>query len=157
MIIRPATLEDAAILAELNTHVQRLHFDRRPEIFKPPVASQAIVQFFHDALSDPNNVIYIAEVDDRAVGYVYCKVRLQPDNPFIYRQEVVLVDQLSVNPEHRGQGYGRLLMEEAFEFARSKGLARVVLDVWAFNDDALGFYRRLGMTIYNEKFEILLD
>jgi GNAT superfamily N-acetyltransferase len=51
--------------------------------------------------------------------------------------------RLFVDPDHRGSGAGRLLMETARDFARSNGLA-IALDVVLKDRAAIRLYERLG-------------
>jgi ribosomal protein S18 acetylase RimI-like enzyme len=48
--------------------------------------------------------------------------------------------------DFRGRGIGRLLAEESFTFARSHGYRKIVIQVLADNERALGFYRSLGFS-----------
>jgi ribosomal protein S18 acetylase RimI-like enzyme len=51
--------------------------------------------------------------------------------------------RLFVHPDHRGTGAGRLLMEAAFGFARTCGLA-IAFDVMLKDQAAIRLYERLG-------------
>jgi GNAT superfamily N-acetyltransferase len=51
--------------------------------------------------------------------------------------------RLFVDPDHRGSGAGRLLMESAVEFARTQGLA-IAFDVMLKDRAAIRLYERLG-------------
>jgi shikimate dehydrogenase len=81
-----------------------------------------------------------------AVGYVFTQVIERPENPYTYAMRYLLVDQISVNADQRSKGYGEALMQVVFEQAKSLGITRVVLGVWAFNQRAIAFYERLGFT-----------
>jgi ribosomal protein S18 acetylase RimI-like enzyme len=56
------------------------------------------------------------------------------------------IELLHVPDAARGQGLGTQLMQRAEEFARERGLAGIWLDT--FNFQALGFYERLGFTVF---------
>jgi ribosomal protein S18 acetylase RimI-like enzyme len=51
--------------------------------------------------------------------------------------------RLFVDPDHRGSGAGRLLMEAAVDFARTRGLA-IAFDVMLKDRAAIRLYERLG-------------
>jgi ribosomal protein S18 acetylase RimI-like enzyme len=57
------------------------------------------------------------------------------------------VNYLAVHPDHRRQGLGRLLMDEAERRLRDLGCAKVNLQVRASNETAREFYRQIGYTI----------
>ena len=54
------------------------------------------------------------------------------------------VNYLAVAPEHRRQGLGRVLMQEAEERLLVLGCPKVNIQVRTSNAEALGFYRSLG-------------
>jgi len=54
------------------------------------------------------------------------------------------VNYLAVAREHRRQGFGRVLMQEAEERLLALGCPKVNIQVRASNAEALGFYRGIG-------------
>jgi ribosomal protein S18 acetylase RimI-like enzyme len=57
------------------------------------------------------------------------------------------INYLAVHPDHRRQGYGRLLMDEAETRLRDLGCPKVNLQVRTSNESAREFYRQIGYTI----------
>jgi ribosomal protein S18 acetylase RimI-like enzyme len=51
---------------------------------------------------------------------------------------------VSTAPDHRGQGIGQALMEEAERWLAERGIWKVQLLVRADNEQARGFYEKLG-------------
>jgi ribosomal protein S18 acetylase RimI-like enzyme len=54
------------------------------------------------------------------------------------------VNYLAVAPEHRRQGFGRVLMQEAEERLLALGCPKVNIQVRSSNQEALDFYKRIG-------------
>ena len=54
------------------------------------------------------------------------------------------VNYLAVAPEHRRQGCGRVLMQEAEERLLALGCPKVNIQVRTSNAEALGFYKSIG-------------
>ena len=54
------------------------------------------------------------------------------------------VNYLAVAPEHRRQGFGRVLMQEAEEHLLALGCPKVNIQVRSSNQEALGFYKSIG-------------
>jgi ribosomal protein S18 acetylase RimI-like enzyme len=54
------------------------------------------------------------------------------------------VNYVAVAPEHRRQGFGRVLMQEAEERLLALGCPKVNIQVRSSNLDALGFYKGIG-------------
>ena len=57
------------------------------------------------------------------------------------------VNYLAVDPDHRGRGYGRLLMAEVEGRLIAAGCPKLNLQVRFDNTDALGFYEALGYSV----------
>jgi ribosomal protein S18 acetylase RimI-like enzyme len=157
MLVRHATSEDAELLARLNGPIQQLHADARLDIYKPAALTEALIEFYRQTLADSDNHVWIVEVDGEPAGYVLAQVMRRPENPFTYPLEIVRIDQLSVNPEHQGKGCGKALMKAALDLARTKGIQRVVLDVWDFNRHAIEFYERQGFRAFSYEMEMRLE
>jgi GNAT superfamily N-acetyltransferase len=56
----------------------------------------------------------------------------------------IWLEDLYVEPAHRGRGLGRALLAELARTAAVRGYRRLELSVLDWNEPALGFYRRLG-------------
>jgi GNAT superfamily N-acetyltransferase len=54
------------------------------------------------------------------------------------------LEDLFVNPEKRGKGYGRALLVELAKIARDRGCGRMEWAVLNWNEPAIKFYRALG-------------
>ena len=75
---------------------------------------------------------------DRVVGHVYVQREAHP----VTRHVATL--GIAVAADHRGKGIGIALMGEAFRWARSVGVEKIMLSVYPHNDAAIGLYRRFG-------------
>ena len=140
--IRRATLDDVASLVALNDHVHGLHVAAAPWRYRPTVAED-VAAHYAKQLTDGVD-LRIASVDGEDLGYVVLFVRDDAGGAFTRPGRFVLVDQLAVRDDARGQGIGRALMDEATAVARASACERVVLDVIAENEGAIAFYERLG-------------
>lgn len=144
--IEKATSADADALADLNRHVQALHVDGAPALFKPPVHEEVAAQF--DAwLEEDNAHAFIAYHGETAVGYLLAFIRERPANPITRRWRALLIDQISVEPSWKGQGVGRALVEAALGVAREQDVDEVQATTWAFNEQAQAFFRALGFEV----------
>ncbi|MGE5462155.1 MAG: N-acetyltransferase family protein [Syntrophothermus sp.] len=144
MNTRPATPPDALLLSRLSMDVQRLHAEHHPGIFKMPLSEDYAVPFFEEMLVDPNVHIFVAETDGQPAGYIVCKLIERPENPFTTAARTLLVDQISVRPEARGQGIGAALLWQADLLARELNVQRIHLDSWDFNLNAHKFFEGQG-------------
>ena len=86
---------------------------------------------FRSQFSAPGSFFWVAERGDQLVGHCYA---IQKDGLF--------VDRLHVDPDQKGAGIGRALLEVA-DTARKPG-QRIWLDVLTGNVAACTFYERVG-------------
>jgi GNAT superfamily N-acetyltransferase len=103
-------------------------------------------------LRHPNELEnWTAVEDDQPIGQITLTRAVPEDDAARAWQEHTGVDidrlaipvRLFVHPDHRGTGAGRLLMEAALEFARTRGLA-IAFDVMLKDRAAIRLYERLG-------------
>ena len=60
------------------------------------------------------------------------------------------LSRLIVKKEERGKGYGRAISQHVLAFAKMKGFQEIALGVNCDNTAAVGLYKSLGCTIYEE-------
>lgn len=152
MNIRKATREDSPLLSGLCQDVQQLHAQHQADLFKMPDSVEFATPFFDAMLADPAVSIFIAEEEGKPIGYIVCKLIERPENPFTFAMRTLLVDQISVRPDARGQGVGAALMQQAEMLARELDVVRIQLDSWDFNVRAHAFFERLGFQKYTFRF-----
>jgi GNAT superfamily N-acetyltransferase len=57
---------------------------------------------------------------------------------------VLILEDLIVHKDHRGQGYGSRLLEHALEYARAKDFLRITLLTDKLENSARSFYEQHG-------------
>lgn len=77
---------------------------------------------------------WVAELDGELIAYAVLVVAAGEGH----------VLNCCVSPPWQGQGYGRLLMEQVIDTARSHGVACIYLEVRPSNQAALQLYQKLG-------------
>jgi GNAT superfamily N-acetyltransferase len=91
-------------------------------------------------LSEPGSHVFVSTLDGQACG----AIAVRPDVDYFTRHPRAYVDVLVVAEDVEGKGVGRALLTYAEDWARARGFAEVVLDVFAGNSGALAFYERVG-------------
>jgi len=133
-IIRDARPEDAPeivrlirALAEYEKLLQHVEIesDRIREAFFP---------------EHPRTFCNIAEVAGKAVGYA---IWFYNFSTFTGRHGIFLED-LFVQPEHRGLGIGKAFLRTLAKRCVAEGLTRLEWSVLDWNEPSIGFYRALG-------------
>ena len=82
----------------------------------------------------------IAELDGEPVGFA---LFFHNFSTFLAQPGIYLED-LFVEPDHRGAGIGRALLARLAEIAIERDCGRLEWAVLDWNKDAIGFYERLG-------------
>jgi ribosomal protein S18 acetylase RimI-like enzyme len=140
--VREATLADAATLSALWGEADSLHHAALPGVFAPPANPARAPQDVAGILGDPDQGLLIAHAGARILGLVH--VTLRERYPPMVEQRFAVVEAIVVAAADRGSGVGRVLMDAAEGWARDRGAGEVWLDVWEFNEGAIGFYGALG-------------
>jgi ribosomal protein S18 acetylase RimI-like enzyme len=151
ILVRPATSVDAATLAALNAHVQRVHAEALPWRFKQPVPDAPGPVDMAVILARPGHAGFIAERDGVAVGYILVEIVRRPASPFHHAHDLMHIHHIAVDARVRRCGAGTALMAAAKAHAASEGIALITLDVWDFNAPARAFFARHGLVPYVQR------
>jgi GNAT superfamily N-acetyltransferase len=90
--------------------------------------------------SRPFAEVLLAEAKGSVVGFA---LFFHNYSTFVGRPGIYLED-LFVEPEHRGQGHGKALLVELARLAVERGCGRLEWAVLDWNEPAIQFYRSLG-------------
>jgi GNAT superfamily N-acetyltransferase len=88
----------------------------------------------------------VAEVDDRVVGFALFFTNF---STFLGKPGLYLED-LYVQPAHRGRGIGAALLKHLAALARQRDCGRFEWSVLDWNVDAIRIYQRMGATLLPE-------
>ena len=140
LTIRPATVEDVALVAQLIRELAE--YER---IADAAVATEADLreQLFGER---PAAEVLVAEADGEAAGFA---LFFHTFSTFLGKRGLYLED-LFVRPAFRGLGLGRHLMAALARIAVQRGCGRFEWSVLDWNEPAIGFYRALGASGMDE-------
>ncbi|HEX3054491.1 MAG TPA: GNAT family N-acetyltransferase [Aggregatilineaceae bacterium] len=144
--IRVARHDDYEGLCAVMRELDDFHADALPRFFRHFDEPARPVQWFIDALNNPEWLLLVAEHEGVIVGLLSALVRQNPDLPMFVPRRWLVVDNVAVLNAYRRMGIGRALMQQAHAWAHEQRLAAVELTVWEFNADAIAFYEKLGYT-----------
>lgn len=157
IIIRPAEPRDAETIASLLRYIASLHASLRPDIYKDGDIAKHDADGVRDMIADPENIIFTAESEGKAVGYAIAKVRPPKEHAIHRPRKVFYIDDVCVDPTAQRLGIGRLLMESCVGLAKELGCDSVELNVWEDNASALAFYESFGMKTQRRQMELPLS
>lgn len=143
MRIRPVLQNDFEDLHKLVCQVHSLHVENRPDVYAD--IDLMIGYDFDSLLCDDNAKAFVAEDNGRCVGVCSITILPPPKSPLLKSRTVAHIENLCVDANYRKQGIGNKLLQEAKIWAKEKGADSLELIVWAFNRDALTFYKNAGM------------
>ena len=138
--IRPGTDADEAFFRELEmqTTWENLPPDDLERLDREQV--WLALDETHDLLrARSGNMIFIAEVNGERAGLLW----FGPNRNLVTGEEEGWIYNVTVVPDHRGRGLGRLLMQHAESHASEQGYAVIGLMVAVHNTAARELYHRL--------------
>jgi ribosomal protein S18 acetylase RimI-like enzyme len=98
--------------------------------------------FMRAQLEDPDKAILVADDNGDVIGYAYAAI--EGYDYMALRGPAGVLHDIIVEPEHRGRGVGRLLLDATLEFFRSRGVPRVVLSTAERNEAAQRLFASMG-------------
>ena len=95
-------------------------------------------------LSELNHHYLLAKDDDGYLGYVSYEVNYKNSG-------LTKVHKIYIDPEAQGKGVGRFFIEYVSVIARNQNSKGLSLNVNKYNENAIGFYRRMGFDIHHSE------
>ena len=154
--IRSARPEELERVNDLRRMVNRLHVQGRPDIFRPGFCEELQRRLYVLYDEEPMNVI-VAANDGAICGFAIVSCVQRPESVYNLARAFYHVEEIGVSEECRRLGVASALVDYMKRDARSRGLDRIELDVWAFNGGALEFYENAGFSTYRRFMELRLD
>ena len=114
------------------------------------------VQQLSDALFHypPAAYCLLLEIDQQIVGYATFMKQFSTWDAAFY----LYLDCLYFEPEARGKGLGKLVMDTIWAFAKAENCFQIQWQTPDFNESAIGFYKKIGATAKSkERFFWLVD
>lgn len=144
MTVRRAEEKDIPVLKTLLMEVLNIHAQGRPDIFVPNTTKYTDEELVK-IISDPKTPIFVYDEDGTVLGYAFCiyKERAHSNNMTDIR--TLFIDDLCVDAAARGKHVGESLYHYVKDYARANGFYHVTLNVWSFNEKAIGFYEAMGL------------
>jgi len=143
-IVRRATPADLPRIGRLGALLVKEHYDFDPQRFLAarPGTPEGYASFISTQLEDPDKAVLVADDDGNVIGYAYAAA--EGYDYMALRGPAGVLHDIIVEPEHRGRGVGRLLLDATLVFFRSRGVPRVVLSTAEQNEAAQRLFASAG-------------
>lgn len=143
-LVRPATSADVPTLGRLGALLVQEHHDYDAHRFIGATASTSdhYGSFLGEQVAEPDVVLLVAEVDGQVIGYAYGAI--EGYDYMALRGPAAVLHDLIVDPDHRGRGVGRALLNAVVAALSARQAPRVVLSTAARNEPAQRFFERAG-------------
>ena len=147
--LRKATIKD---FPELLTFEQGVITAERP--FDSFLKECDITYYdIQNLIESEESEIVIAETDNQIVGAGYAQIR--KSKPYWKEPEYVYLGFMFVHPSFRGQGINKRIIDYLKEWAKSKNILELRLEVYVGNEAAIRTYQKAGFK--NHMLEMRLD
>ena len=132
--IEPAAVDDLPHLAELLSDLFHREAEFRPDQTKQLRGLELII-------TQPNRGrIFVLRSFDRIIAMINLLFTISTAEG----GAVIILEDLIVRQEHRGQGFGAQLLEYAIEFAKQKDFLRITLLTDRLDEPAKRFFQNHG-------------
>ena len=140
LIFRKAKLEDQAYLRILE---QKVVEAERP--FNDSIKLEGAIYYdLEQLINDDSSYLLVAEDNNRIIGTGYAQIR--DSKKSLKHQKHSYLGFMFVEPDYRGLGINKLIMDNLMEWSKAQGILDFYLDVYDGNDAAIRAYEKVGFT-----------
>ncbi|MFC4478001.1 GNAT family N-acetyltransferase [Flavobacterium chungangensis] len=105
---------------------------------------------FNENISNPKNLYLIAENENEGLGFI----SFHTQNLLHHCGLVGEIQEFFIHKKYRGQGVGRLLINEILDFAEKNDLKSIEVTTNKKRVENVAIYENLGFTLSHNKFTI---
>lgn len=102
---------------------------------------------------DDNLLILIVESEGESIGYALGRIYDEEQSADNGTGQMGLFDELYLDSKARGYGLGQKILDEMMKWFKSRGITRVKLHAFSWNDKAKELYEKNGFSEYAVSYE----
>jgi N-acetylglutamate synthase-like GNAT family acetyltransferase len=137
--VEPATIEDLPALTELVMDLFSKSGDFSPDRVVQEKGLQLILE------QPSRGRIFVLRNNHRIFGMVNLLFTISTARGGF----VILMEDVIIHPDHRGQGYGSMLLKHVVDFAKQKNFKRITLLTDKISQESQEFFRKNGFEYSN--------
>lgn len=135
--VRPATLADFNVIYGFVNALEDTVFPK-----------DILYNIFQKNIAAENTIYLVAEQQNEVIGYISCHGQYLLHHAGLVGE----IQELFVNPDRRGEGIGKLLMDAVKAMARQKGMIQLEVTANAARLSTHRFYEREHFKLTHKKF-----
>jgi N-acetylglutamate synthase-like GNAT family acetyltransferase len=137
--VEPATIEDLPALTELVMELFAVSGDFTPDRDTQERGLQLVLE------QPSRGRIFVVRNKDRIFGMVNLLFTISTARGGF----VILMEDVVIHPQHRGQGYGSMLLKYVIDFAKQKQFKRITLLTDRISAESQAFFQKNGFDYSN--------
>ncbi|MEE9362863.1 MAG: GNAT family N-acetyltransferase [Cellulophaga sp.] len=137
-VIRDAVLEDLETLLYFEQGIISYERPYDETLDKDPINYYNL----RELILDETTKIVVAEIDAKVVGSGFAQVR--NGKPYLRHEVYAYLGFMYTDPNYRGKGVNKRIIEELKEWSLAKGIKEIRLTVYSDNDSAIRAYEKVG-------------
>ena len=138
-------LEDVRdLLVELEEYILTIDKDELDQLHPEYREKMALIEL--EEVKNNNGKCYLAIEKDKAIGLIMGTIPPYDEYDYLdYKcPKRGKITELIVTSKIRSKGVGQLLINKMEEYFKSVGCEYVIVDVFAYNENAINFYNKKG-------------
>lgn len=148
--IRQADLSDLETIRHLSvqTFIETFSDVNSQEDMDKYISDNLNLPTLEAELKDHSSIFYLAEYEKNATAFM--KVNFEDAQTEKGHHQSLEIQRIYALAQYKGMGIGKMLMQQAFELARTHQLSYIWLGVWEKNIPAIQFYEKQGFVRFGE-------
>lgn len=144
MMIKRCTLKDLETLQQISeeTFYDTFAAQNSEKNMRDYLATAYVPEKLTKEMNNPHSAFYFIYDDAQVAGYLKVNVlTAQSENMSADHLEI---ERIYVRKSYQKKGFGKALMDYAIDLAKAQHKTFIWLGVWEKNENAIGFYEKVG-------------
>ncbi|WP_458354200.1 GNAT family N-acetyltransferase [Peribacillus frigoritolerans] len=144
MNIKKCTLDDSRILQEISyeTFDETFKHQNSPENMKAYLERAFNLNQIEKELSNISSQFFFVYFNNEVAGYL--KVNTNDAQTEEMGDDSLEVERIYIKNKFQKHGLGKYLLNKAMDMAMERNKKEIWLGVWEKNENAIGFYKKIG-------------